>query len=283
MRLPIMHNGNYIVEFDQLTVHGREATGGYGFAFSMRGGRQACQSKMVILDISLSISLAHPVRPLVVSIPSSARVIQCHNFAHSEQVDFETVLSSEQVNALEEYRQDEDLKLSFGLRALVASGDEFLSSFDCTDITVPREQWLNALEKAGYRNTLLFEIPLPATRIDLKSMFSKAQEFIETGHFKDAVMQCRHIVEQVESIRGDKKSSGSANNMAHGAGRKDMNAIERLLSLREQLKNICQLGAHGTEAFTRSQAKAVLGMTMVLLAEPTVGFAAGQELVKEHD
>lgn len=52
-----------------------------------------------------------------------------------------------------------------------------------------------------------------------------------------------------------------------------MSSIERLLSLREQLKNVCQLGAHGSEEFTRSQAKAILGMTMTLLAEPTVGFS----------
>ena len=55
-----------------------------------------------------------------------------------------------------------------------------------------------------------------------------------------------------------------------------------LVSLREQLKNICQLGAHGTEEFTRSQAKAVLGMSMALLAEPTVGFASEDELIEEN-
>lgn len=282
MRLPIRHNGNYIVEFERLTVHGREAAGGYGFAFLMRGGRLPCQSKMAIFDISLSISLADPMRPIVASIPSSDRMIQCHSFASSEQAVFETVLSREQVNALEEYRQDRDLKLNLGLKALIASDDQLVPSFDCGDISIPREQWLDALRNAGYRNTLLFEIPLPTTSGDIDKVFSKAQEFIETGHYKDAVMQCRHIIEQVETIRGDKKESGSANKMAHSSDRKDMNATERLLSLREQLKNICQLGAHGTGEFTRSQAKAVLGMTMVLVAEPTVGSAAGKEWVEEH-
>ena len=31
------------------------------------------------------------------------------------------------------------------------------------------------------------------------------------------------------------------------------------------------LGGHGREAFTRSQALSVLGMTMALVSEPTVG------------
>lgn len=65
------------------------------------------------------------------------------------------------------------------------------------------------------------------------------------------------------------------------AERKNMSSDERLLSLREQLKNVCQLGAHGSESFTRSQAKAVLGMTMALLAEPTVGFVSSQEMNNE--
>lgn len=282
MRLPIQHNGNYIVEFEQLKVHGREATGGYGLTFVMGGNRQPCQSKIVIFDVSLSISLAEPKRPLLVSIPSSDRLIKCHNFPSSEQIAFETVLTREQVNALEEYRHEKDLKLDLGLRALVASGDELLSSFDCTDITVPREQWLDALKNAGYRKTLLFEVPLPKSSGDLEALFSKAQELIEIGHYKDAVLQCRLIVEQVESVRGDKQASASANKLAHSSERRDMSSIDRLLSLREQLKNVCQLGAHGTEDFTRSQAKAVLGMTMALLAEPTVGFTSKYESAEEQ-
>jgi len=60
--------------------------------------------------------------------------------------------------------------------------------------------------------------------------------------------------------------------MARSNDRQDINAVERLLSLREKLKNVCQLGVHGTEEFTRSQKKAVLSITMALLAEPTAGF-----------
>lgn len=282
MRLPIRHNGNYLIEFDQLTIHGREAVGGYGFTFVVRGNRQARQQKMVIFDISLSVSVSGPIRPVTSSILASDRVIRCHNFASDQQIAFETVLTREQLNALEEYRQERDLKLSIGLRALIASGDEIEPSFDCTDITVPREHWLDALKNAGYRNTLLFEVPLPNAPGDFSALLSKAQEFIEIGHYKDAVMQCRHIVEQVETLREDRQASASANKMAHSSERKDMTSIERLLSLREQLKNICQLGAHGSEGFTRSQARTVLGMTMVLLAEPTVGIASGQEHIEEQ-
>lgn len=280
MRISIRNNSSYIIEFDQLIVSGRKAAGGYAFSFTLRGSRPACSAPVSIFDISLSICLSDPVRPLLTAVPSSTQVVQCHSFANnSEQIHFECVLTKGQVNAIEDYRLEGDLKLNVGLRALTTASDGLLTSFDVADVVVPREHWLNALKSAGFRQTLLFEVPLPAVSEELSGLMGKAQEFIETGHYKDAVMQCRHIIEQIEKVRDDKRQSSAANAKAHSKVRQDMSSIERLLSLREQLKNVCQLGAHGSEYFTRSQAKAVLAMTMALLAEPTVGFAA---LIDEH-
>lgn len=282
MRISIRNNSSYIIEFDQLIVSGREAAGGYAFSFTLRGSRPACSAPVSIFDISLSLSLSDPVRPLLNAVPSSTQVVQCHSFANnSEQIHFECVLTKGQVNAIEDYRLEADLKLNVGLRALTTSDDGLFTSFDMTDVVIPREHWLNALKSAGFRQTLLFEVPFPSVSEELTGIISKAQEFIETGHYKDAVMQCRHIIEQIEKVRDDKKQSSAANAKAHSKERQDMSSIERLLSLREQLKNVCQLGAHGSEYFTRSQAKVVLAMTMALMAEPTVGFVYGEEHANE--
>lgn len=282
MRISIRNNSSYIIEFDQLIVSGREAAGGYAFSFTLRGSRPACSAPVSIFDISLSLSLSDPVRPLLNAVPSSTQVVQCHSFANnSEQIHFECVLTKGQVNAIEDYRLEGDLKLNVGLRALTTSSDGLLTSFDVADVVVSREHWLNALKSAGFRQTLLFEVPLPSVSEELTGIISKAQEFIETGHYKGAVMQCRHIIEQIEKVRDDKNQSSAANTKAHSKERKDMSSIERLLSVREQLKNVCQLGAHGNEFFTRSQAKTVLAMTVALLAEPTVGFVYGEEYANE--
>lgn len=276
MRISIQHNSTNIIEFDQLIVNGRDAVGGYAFSVTLRGGRRECNTPISIFDISLNLSVLNPVRPLLTNIPSSTQVVQCHNFANnSEQAYFELVLTKEQVNAIEDYRQEGDLTLNVGLRALTTSNAGLLTSFDVADVVIPREHWLNALKSAGFRQTLLFEVPLPSVSKEISQIVSKAQEFIETGHYKDAVMQCRHILEQIEKIRGDKSISSAANAKAYSKERQDMSSIERLLSLRQQLKNVCQLGAHGSEDFTRLQAKAVLALTMALLAEPTVGVQTG--------
>lgn len=277
MRLSIARNGSNLIEFNQITISGRKAAGGYAFNFALRGPRRACESAMTILSIYLSVSLNNPARPLLFSVPSSVQLIPCPNYPNNdEQIHFETLLSKDQVCAIEEHRQEGDLVLNFGLRALTTSQDGPWPSLDIADFTIPREHWLKALSAAGYRDTLLFEIPVPINNTEISAVVSKAQEFIETGHYKDAVMQCRHVIELLEQLRDDKSQSAAANTKAHSGDRKEMSSIERLLSLREQLKNICQLGAHGSEAFTRSQARAIFGMTLALLAEPTVGLFEGQ-------
>jgi hypothetical protein len=223
MRISIRHNGDYIVEFNQFKVNGREAAGGYCFTFSLQGNRKGIEDPMVIFDMRLSLSLSSPTKPIVTSIPSSIQIIQCYEHPNSsEQLHFEVVLTKEQVNAIEEYRQDKDLTLNLGLRALTSNDGTLISNFDCEDLVVPREQWLKALNNAGFRQTILFEIPLPPESNELNNFYTKAQEFIESGHYKEAVIQCRHIIEQIESLREDKKQSGAANTKAHSSYRKNM-------------------------------------------------------------
>ena len=271
MRISIRNGISYLIQFDHIQVHGGKALAGYAFTFTLNGKRSVNEFPSVIFDITLSLSTVLQERQIISSIPSSPQLIQFVKSAESERADFLVILSKEQINAIEEYRQEKDLQLNFGLSALTSLSGLIDKSFDCVDATIPREQWLKALKDSGFRQTILFEIPMPEVDEAFGAFISKAQEFLEIGHYKDAVMQCRHILETIESVRSDKKLSSSANDKAHSNERKDMTAIERMLSLREQLKNVCQLGAHGSEFFTRSQAKAVLSMTLVLLAEPTVG------------
>jgi len=275
MRISIDHNGTNIAEFNQLIVSGREALGGYAFNFSLKGSRKASDKPMKVSELSLSLSLSDPVRPFIVAIPLASHIMQFNIYANNtEQQNFEVILTKEQLNALEEYRKEGDLALKIGLKTITEDTEKQWQSYSEDVVVIPKQQWLEALGKTGFRQTLLFEVPLPDVSSEIMSLISKAQSFIEHGHYKDAVMQCRHIIEQIEELRNDKALSSTANKKAQdNQQRKEMTSIERLLSMREQIKNVCQLGAHGGEEFTRSQAKTVLGVTLSLLSEPTVGFS----------
>src|SRR5690606_41177108 len=80
------------------------------------------------LSLHDALPISDPVRPLLTAVPSSTQVVQCHSFANnSEQIHFECVLTKGQVNAIEDYRLEGDLKLNVGLRALTTSGDGLLT------------------------------------------------------------------------------------------------------------------------------------------------------------
>lgn len=272
LRLSIRDNGRYLIEFDRLDVQGRKAVSGCGLVFSLRGSSPGSERNVDIIYIQLG--LFHPdgsgfIVPSILCADSLRQTSQYSN--GNENFHFEAVLTSEQINAIEGFRQDGDLKLILTLKALLSSSSGLANSYERSEVVVPREQWLKALKSSGFCRTVLYEISLPACDVDIEGLLAKARGFVETGHYKDAVMQCRHIIESIEELRGDKRQAQAANRMAHSDSRKDMTSIERLLSLREQLKNVCQLGGHGREAFTRSQSLSVLGMTMALVSEPTVG------------
>jgi len=273
MRVSVRHNSIDIAEFNQIDVHGRSAAGGYGFTFILRGNSQGCESPILVFDIKLSIAISTPSIMLLTSIPSSTQLLQFNQYPNNnQQLPFEVVLTKEQINALEEYRQNKELSLNLGLKVLISGNDTVQANYDCENFVIPREQWLQALSNSGFRKTLLFEIPLPASAEEVEALYSKAQEFIETGHYRDAVMQCRHIIEQVEALRDDKKQAIEANKRSQSRiERQNMSSRERMLSLREHVKSICHLGAHGGEEFTRSQSKTILAMTMSILSESTVG------------
>jgi hypothetical protein len=275
MRISLRHNSNEVIELYDVSVNGRKAAGGYGFTLFFQGSHRGFELPVTIFDIRLTLELLEPKVVIVNSILSSNQLITCKSHPSREQIVFEFVLSKEQLNFIEENRQDRDLKLNLWLRNVSFQDGLNTTNSDTAEVSILRDHWLKALKDTGFRQTVLFEIPMPDCAGDPEKLIAKAQEFIEVGHYKDAVMQCRNIIEYVEKVRDDKHLSRNANNMAHGnnSERQQMSAEQRLLSIREQLKNVCQLGAHGSEQFTRSQARAVLGMTMVLLAEPTVGYS----------
>ena len=107
---------------------------------------------MSIFDIRLTLTLADQRKQLTNPMFSSNQVINCTNSPNiNVQQSFETIFTKEQVNALEEYRRSGDLALNLGLRALTSLSGDTISSYDLSDMIIPREQWLNALKNAGFR------------------------------------------------------------------------------------------------------------------------------------
>ena len=77
----------------------------------------------------------------------------------------------------------------------------------------------------------------------------------------------------MEKLNNDKKHAKKAVDK-YKEKRMDMCTIERMLFLREALKNITHLGAHHEDQISRHQAQSILGITVSVLACPEVGIQA---------
>ena len=275
MSLRIAHHGTSVYELTRSQLTGRSAIGSFGFVLGMQFQQRQTDEEILVERLWCSLALNSGLEMILPRVECSEGQFSAPvNYQNDKRLFFEFVLTGQQLEAIEARRGEGDLILKVGLRASTYT-DETLPVQTLSDepLTVPREEWLKALENSGYRKTLLFEVPVTHMDDHADTLFKKAQYMIDTGLYKDAVMQCRHIIEHVEAERGDKQFSMSANKDSQDrVKRTDMSVEERMLSLREHVKNICQLGGHGHQQFTRSQARAVLAMTMALLSEPTVGF-----------
>lgn len=274
MSLTISYNSARLAEFESLSVNGSPAIGGHVFTFGIRGNCFAFKSIKRAIDISLSLSTSKPRLPVALNMPSATRMLEFRDFSTSETLYFAVYLSGQQITAIEEFRQEKDLKLCLTLSALVTDEEGMWRSLDDREMKISRQDWLSALQALGFKNTLLYELPMPKSDEATKEIVAKAQEFIECGHYKQAVMQCRHLIENVEQQQSDASDVREAQDLWRGGNRTELTAKQRMLCMREQVKNICHLGAHGGEEFTRSQARAVLGATLALLSEPTIGFSS---------
>lgn len=276
MSLRISHNGTGIYEITSSQLTGTPALGGFGFVLGMKFKQNGAKQEIHVERSWCSVRLESGNQLLLPRVECSEGPFYTSvNYQPGQPLTFEFVLTGQQLEAIEACRGDGDLVLKIGLRASTGTvGSPLIQTLSDEPLKVPREDWLKALESSGFRKTLMFEMPVAYLDDHADRLFHKAQYMIDTGLYKDAVMQCRHIIEHVEAERGDKQLSMNANKDSQDrAKRMEMSVEDRMLSMREHVKNICQLGGHGHEQFTRSQARAVLAMTMALLSEPTVGFS----------
>ena len=98
MTISIRRNGDSIIEYNQFNVFGREAIGGYGFVFSLRGSRRGFDNPIIISNIRLSLSLLDPPKPVINNAVATDLIVKCSAYSSSsESLHFETILTKEQI------------------------------------------------------------------------------------------------------------------------------------------------------------------------------------------
>lgn len=268
------HDGPRLAEVRGMSVHGNQGCGVYVLYVNLKVIAGNLTSDAFLSQLSCRLEVGKPPVKLANGSIESSPVVQWTQYTNDTQLGFFFYLSSSQINAIEEARCSGDIAFSLWLSGEVKYEGKSQSFLDKGDFVISKQQWLEALSQMHYQDTLLFELPMPSgtdsNSSEVKSLLERAQSHILNGHYQEAIGLCRQAIEYIESYRKDKKQASAAV-AKYKEHRPEMNVIERMLFLREGLKNITHLGNHNSDEFSREQAQSVLGMTVALLSSPEIG------------
>ncbi|MDH5785855.1 MAG: hypothetical protein OEZ16_09645 [Chromatiales bacterium] len=267
-------DGPRLAEVKSVSIHGNQGCGVYVLYLSLKVIAGNLTSDAFLSQLSCRLEVGKQPIKLANGEYEAAPVVRWTQYTEDTQLGFFFYLSSSQVNAIEQVRNSGDAPISVWLSGSVSYEGKSQSFLDKGDYVIPKQQWLQALAEMHYQDTLLFELLMPSgtdsNSSEVKSLLERAQSHILNGHYQEAIGLCRQAIEFVENYRDDKKQASQAVEK-YKDRRKEMNVIERMLFLREGLKNITHLGNHNSEEFSRQQAQSVLGITVALLSSPEIG------------
>lgn len=268
------HNGRRLGEVRDISVHGFPGCGIYGLYIILKVGAGNLKSEAFLSQLQCRIELVAPTLKIGNGFIEGHPVIRWTEYSETEQLGFHFYLSGSQVDAIESCRCSRDIKFGVWLSGTVQYEGKPQNFSDRIEYVVQKQQWLEALKAMNYQESLLFELQMPkqddSIEDGFRELLKRAQSHIFNGHYQESVGLCRQAIEIVEKGRNDKNKATAAVSK-YKDNRHEMDSDERMLFLREGLKNITQLGAHHGDEFSRNQAQAVLGMTVALLSSPEVG------------
>ncbi len=160
---------------------------------------------------------------------------------HTSNLSIHTLFqfSPHQIQGIEKLRNGGDLKLNVWFSGDVWQESETRQFRDCGEYVISQQEWVTALGQMGFNKTLLFELRMPEVEVEeeeaLIDVLDAAKSHLNKGHYNESVGCCRKAIEFVEKYYGDKRLAAKARKK-YEEDREEMDAIERILYLREGLK-----------------------------------------------
>ena len=210
-------------------------------------------------------------QPLGFARPEQPFKLVCQDFAGTATPTLHLCLQPSQIAALEALRDAGDLtfELSFAGTAADHHGEQNLLG-DCS-VRVPRSEWLEALRRAGARNAMVLEVPLPLDeqtldyRRDIASNLRSAEDEYANGNYRGCIASCRLVIDELGGPRNLKWSRG-LNHLAEERHRA-MTKPQREEAVYAALRHYAHLAHHapgdgGETGYTRAEAEFILSATV---------------------
>ena len=268
--------GYRLAEVRTIHVSGLPAIGGYVLVCRLDVSIGKVNAETLIRDLSIRLELAgREINGLIgYGISDGRPEVRWFDHSSHEQMIFLIQLSPYQVEAVEKIRNGGDIQFSVWLYGEVQQADKVTAIREQSEYRIPQQEWVQALGQMNYRNVLLFELPLPPAKNEkspLAELLSKAQEHLVSGRYDESILCCRQAIECVENSNSDRRLAANAVEK-YKTSRTEMDVNERIVFLREALKNITHSAGHynDREGFSYNQARMVLGVTVAILSMATV-------------
>lgn len=267
-------NGYRVAELREVKVHGLPGIGSYTLVLMLHFMATQPRAETTLRNVSVRLEWGdNEQRMIGVALPDGVPT-RISQYSTNIPMGFRLPVSTAQIEDIEKRRNGGSFKLALWFMCDVEQAGISRSNSDRYEFDVRQQDWIEALERMEYRKTMLFELPVPSADAPIGELVAKAQAFLHKGDYDQAVTLCRQAIEKIEGLEGDKSAAGQAVKK-YRAAREDMDTTERLLFLREALKNATHLAVHHSPShcgFSRDQAKAILGTTISLLgiSMPTI-------------
>lgn len=260
-------NGYRVAELREIKAHGLPGIGSYTLVLNLHfvvTPRAEATISKVSLRLEWGDNTQRMIGIAVPDIPS----IRITPYSTDIQINFRLPLSGAQIEDIESRRNGGNFRLTLWFMGDLEQAGISQSKSDRHEFEVRQQDWIEALELMEYRRTMLFELPVPSSDVPIGELVAKAQAFLYKGDYDQAVTFCRQAIEKTEALVGDRSATNRAVDK-YRDDRKGMDTTERLLFLRESLKNTTHLAVHHSpnhNGYSRDQANAILGTTISLLS-----------------
>ena len=193
-------------------------------------------------------------RPCLIIVPAAEG-------RNREEISFAAELDRAKLDALEEIRKAGHITLNFHLLADVKTAEKIDVGEATVSSRVVSAAWTEILEQMGYQETLVIEVPLPTSvregpiREACQHLRS-AQRAFQDGKYREAIGQCRDVLDSLDRARGDATPEGDDSAKARAGpaptNQKQMSKDERFDGIGRALKTVSNLARHADDIASRT-------------------------------
>lgn len=260
-------DGHRVADLREVKVHGLPGVGCYTLVLNLHFKVASPRADTTIRNVSIRLEWGGSEQRMIgVAMPDSPP-IRITQYSTDIQIGFRLPITGAQIEDIEKHRNGGNFKLALWFMGEVEQGGKSQNKSDRHEFEVRQQDWIEALERMEYRRTMLFELPVPSVDAPIGELVAKAQAFLHKGDYDQTVTLCRQAIEKIEALAGDRAAASRAVDK-YRDDRKGMDTAERLLFLREALKNATHLAVHHSPShwgFSRDQARAILSTTISVL------------------